>query len=158
MGDPHMTPEERAALVERLENVRHEGLQLDCWDAAAEISRLSAALTPEQREAVSSTLSDKRQEGGRDYYDFLSPEEKKALAAEFLAGPKPASELVAPTAVDRERVAIGAKRFRDKFLDNRRCPMGSYPEGYVDCPPIAARLEAEGYLPSLAVLAGGGGL
>ena len=37
-----MTPAERAALVERLEKVRHEGLQLDCWAAADEITRLSA--------------------------------------------------------------------------------------------------------------------
>lgn len=97
-------------------------------------------------------ITDEWQKSVRDYYDFLSPEEKQALAAEFLAGPKLASELVSPTAVDRERVAIGVKRFRDKFLDNRRCPMGSYPEWYVDRPPIAERLEAEGYLPSLVIL------
>lgn len=39
-----MTPAERAALVKRLENVRFDGLQLDCWDAAAEITRLSTEL------------------------------------------------------------------------------------------------------------------
>ncbi len=39
-----MTPAERAALVERLEKVRHEGLQLDCWAAADEITRLSSEL------------------------------------------------------------------------------------------------------------------
>lgn len=39
-----MTPAERAALVERLEKVRHEGLELDCWAAADEITRLSAEL------------------------------------------------------------------------------------------------------------------
>ena len=37
-----MNPAERAALVERLEKVRHEGLELDCWAAADEITRLSA--------------------------------------------------------------------------------------------------------------------
>ena len=36
-----MTPAERAALVKRLENVRFDGLQLDCWAAASEITRLS---------------------------------------------------------------------------------------------------------------------
>ena len=39
-----MTPAERAALVERLGKVRHEGLELDCWAAAAEITRLSTEL------------------------------------------------------------------------------------------------------------------
>lgn len=71
----------------------------------------------------------------KDYYHFLTLSQKGALADEFSAGPQPAFQGVCPSATDRERLAIGVKRFSDKFL-RKGC-------GFF---PIRDRLVSDGYL------------
>jgi hypothetical protein len=74
----------------------------------------------------------------KDYYDYA---DKNTLMAEYRRGPQRAVVGVHPNATDAERDAIGKKRFDDKFNRNDMCPMGYYPEGYVNRPTIADRLK-----------------
>jgi len=77
------------------------------------------------------------------YYDFLTNEQKDMLRNILIQGPHLASEGVAPKSADKQRVAIGEKRFMDKFhRDPFSCPMNYFAEDVLyDRRTIAQRLD-----------------